>query len=85
MEPWVVTVLRWVTRSLLSPLFHFGSGSSTVFFLYHQGYTLLGELEGGIAYGDVELAPLSPGFSCHLFIDSLGSKVLSTMVGLVSL
>ena len=40
------------------------------------------ELEGGIAYGDVELAP-SPGFSCHLSIDFLGFKVLSTIVGLV--
>ena len=55
MESWVVTVLRWVTRSHLSPLFHFGSGSSAMFFLYHQGYTFLGELEGGIVYGDAEL------------------------------
>ena len=76
--------LRWVTRSHLSPLFHFfGSGSSAVFFPYHQGNTLLGELEGGIAYGDVELATLSPGFYCHLFIDSFGFKVLATIVGLV--
>ena len=59
----------------MSPLFHFGSGSSAVFFLYHQGYTLSGELEGGIAYGDVELVPRSPGFYCHLFIDSFGFRV----------
>ena len=82
-EPWVVTVLRWVTRSHLSPLFHFCSGSSAVFFRYHQRYTLLGELEGDIAYRDVELVPLSPGFYCHLFIDPFGFKVLATMVGLV--
>ena len=83
MVPWVVEVLRWVTRSHLSPLFHFGSGSSAVFFLYHQGYTVLGELEGSIAYGDVELVPFSSGFYCHLFIDSFSFRVLATTVELV--
>ena len=48
-----------------------------------QGYTLLGELEGRIAYGDVELVPLSPGFYYHLFIYSFSFMVLATMVGLV--
>ena len=76
------TVLRWVTRSHLSQLFHFFSlGSSTVFFPYCQGNTLWGELEDGIVHGAVELAPLSLGFYCHLLIDFFGFEVLATIVG----
>ena len=47
----------------VSTLPMFGSGSSAEFFPYHQGNTLMGELEAWIAYGAVELALLSPGFT----------------------
>ena len=51
---------------LVSTLTLFGSGSSAEFFPYHQGNTLMGELEAWIVYRAVKLTPLSPGFTAVL-------------------
>ena len=65
MEPWVVVVLRWVTGFHWSQLFH-----CLLFRVIPlpSGECFHGEIEALIAYGAVELAPLSPGFATfHLF------------------